>query len=238
MALSTWLYRHGLIIEPLTPARQEPMEVCEQLKHSEPRLGDVNRILFLHGYTSQRPAGHWMRLSAAALRNHGHQVWYPQFPNPDFPKTQDWQALLAQESKMMDEVLGGDKIVIAHSLGAVNWLLGALTDRFDKPFDRVLLVAIPDPIATAEAPGIEGEALDFDHPRLGPQIQKWGKSIQVLASDKDRWQPNGTAFYRSLELETTTVSGAGHFTLGDGYGIYSGLIDWVNSANPQDLQRH
>ena len=138
---------------------------------------------------------------------------------------------------MMDEVELGEKIVIAHSLGTVNWLLGALTNQFKKPFDRVLLVAIPDPIATSEAPGIKDEALDFDHPLLKPQLQKWGSSIMALASETDAWQPNGTGFYSPLGLETIIVPGAGHFSLSDGFGKYQGVLDWVQSARPQDLLR-
>jgi hypothetical protein len=179
-----------------------------------------------------------MRFSAAELRNQGNQVWYPQFPNPDFPDSQDWQALLNQEAAMMDEVESGEKIVIAHSLGAVNWLLGALTDQFPKPFDRVLLVAIPDPAVTSQAPGIKGEALDYQHPNLVAQIHKWAKSITVLASDKDRWQPNGPGFYDSLGLETLIFPGAGHFSADDGFGVYQGIAKWVKTSNPLDLLSH
>jgi len=85
-----------------------------------------------------------MRLTAVAVRNQGHQVWYPRFPAPDTPDTEEWQDLLRQESNMMDEVDGGE-MCIAHSLGTTNWLIGALNDIYQKLFDRVLLVAPPDP---------------------------------------------------------------------------------------------
>lgn len=176
-----------------------------------------------------------MRLTAARLRSAGHQVWYPQFPNPETPNPQDWQDLLRQESNMMDEVEGGEKIVIAHSLGTINWLYGALTDLYNKPFDRALLVAIPDPAMTAETTGIEGEPMDFRNPALKPQINKWAGSVVAVASDKDRWQPNGTGFYQSLGLETIVVQGAGHFSLDDGWGAWSGLNKWAESADPAHL---
>jgi predicted alpha/beta hydrolase family esterase len=197
----------------------------------------VKKILFLHGWTNVRPEGHWMRLTAAALRNQGHQVWYPQFPSPATPKPQEWQDLLRQESNMMDEVEGEEKIVIAHSLGTSNWILGALTNLFTKPFDRVLLVAIPDPVMTSDAPGIEGDPINFELPQLKPQLEKWGKGLQAVASDQDRWQPNGIAFYKSLAINTEVVPGAGHFSLDDGWGRWPGLERWVESANPQDLKQ-
>ncbi len=195
----------------------------------------MSKVLLLHGWTNRRPEGHWMRLTAAALRNQGHQVWYPQFPNPDTPNPADWQDLLRQEANMMDEVEGGEKIVIAHSLGTINWIYGALTDLFIKPFDRALLVAIPDPVMTSETSGIEGEPMDFDNPALAPALTKWSGAITAVASDKDRWQPNGTGFYQSLGLETVEVKGAGHFSLDDGWGKWSGMESWVETANPQAL---
>jgi predicted alpha/beta hydrolase family esterase len=195
----------------------------------------VAKVLLLHGWTNKRPEGHWMRLTAAALRNQGHQVWYPQFPNPDTPNPADWQDLLRQEANMMDEVEGGEKIVIAHSLGTINWIYGALTDLFNKPFDRALLVAIPDPAMTSETSGIEGDPMNFDNPALASALNSWSKSVTAVASDKDRWQPNGIGFYQSLEIETVEVKGAGHFSLDDGWGKWSGLENWVETANPQGL---
>ena len=136
---------------------------------------------------------------------------------------------------MMDEVEGGEKIVIAHSLGTINWIYGALTDLFNNPFDRALLVAIPDLVMTSETSGIEGEPMDFDNPALAPALTKWSGAITAVASDRDRWQPNGTGFYQSLGLETVEVKGAGHFSLDDGWGKWSGMESWVETANPQAL---
>lgn len=176
-----------------------------------------------------------MRLTAARLRNAGHQVWYPQFPSPETPNPADWQDLLRQESNMMDEVEVGEKIVIAHSLGTINWLYGALNDLFNKPFDRALLVAIPDPVMTSETPGIEGEPLDFRNPALVPAMNKWAGSVTAVASDKDRWQPNGKDFFSGLGIKTVEIQGAGHFSLDDGWGEWPGLLSWVASDNPTDL---
>jgi predicted alpha/beta hydrolase family esterase len=176
-----------------------------------------------------------MRITAATLRNQGHQVWYPQFPAPETPNPSDWQDLLRQESNMMDEVEGGEKIVIAHSLGTINWIYGALTDLFNKPFDRALLVAIPDPVMTSETNGIEGEPLNFANPALAQALKKWSGNVTAVSSDKDRWQPNGTDFYRSLEIPTIEIQNAGHFSLDDGWGKWQGLVSWVATSNQGSL---
>jgi len=198
----------------------------------------VKKILIHHGWTNIRPIGHWARLAAAALRNNGHQVWYPQFPDPDTPNTSKWQELLQQEVNMMDEVEGGEKIAICHSLGTTNWLIAAMNDLFDKPFDRVLLVAPPDPNQLTQAEGIEGSPLDLDDPELSLSAHKWAKDLTVIASDDDQWLPRGVQIYApALNLEPLIFPGAGHFSFDQGWGKWSGLAKWVETANPQDLMQ-
>lgn len=195
----------------------------------------MKKILLLHGWTNKRPEGHWLRLTAAELRARGHQVWYPQFPNPERPNPADWQELLRQESNMMDEAPGKAKVAIAHSLGAINWLQGALVDLFNKPFDRVLLVAPPDPEMKIDLEPV-AEPLNLSNPLLAPQAQKWAGELTVIASNNDKWLPRGVGIYEeALGIKPVIFENAGHFSLDDGWGPWVGLINWVESANVQDL---
>jgi uncharacterized protein len=197
----------------------------------------VKKILLHHGWTNKRPEGHWLRLTAAALRTQGHQVWYPQFPEPDRPNPDDWQNIISQEAKMMDEVSGGEKIAIAHSLGCLNWMLAAMTGKFEIPFDRVLFVAPPDPIKTDEAEGIKGEPMNLHHPDLLPAIKANTKSFTIVASENDRWLPRGIKIYEdALQQKAVVVPGAGHFSLDDGWGKWSGLIKWIETVEESSLQ--
>ena len=196
----------------------------------------MKKILLHHGWTNKRPEGHWLRLTAAELRSRGHQVWYPQFPEPDKPNPEDWQTIIRQEAQMMDEVEGGEKIAITHSLGCMNWMLAAMTGQFEKPFDRVLFVAPPDPIKTDEADGIGGEPMDLSNPLLLPAIKANAKSFTIIASDNDRWLPRGIKIYEeALRQQAVVLPGAGHFSLDDGWGPWPGLLSWVESDNHQDL---
>ena len=177
-----------------------------------------------------------MRFTTATLRSSGHQVLYPQFPNPDTPKPYEWQELLHQEANMLDEIQGGEKILVAHSLGTINFIYGALTEIFNKPFYRVLLVAPPDPIMTSETEGIEGEPIDLSNPLIKSMVHKSTKSLTVIASDNDRWLPRGVDIYREpLGVEPLIYPGAGHFSLDDGWGEWPGLIKWIETGNDQDL---
>lgn len=196
----------------------------------------MKKVLLLHGWTNKRPEGHWLRLSAAALRSAGHQVLYPQFPNPDTPNPADWQELLRQEANMLDEIEGGEKILVAHSLGTTNFIYGCLDEIFNQPFDRVLFVAPPDPVMTNETEGIEGETLNLDNPLIKPMVQKYAKSLTVIASDNDRWLPRGVGIYKEpLGVEPIIYKAAGHFSLDDGWGKWQGLLNWIESADPKDL---
>jgi uncharacterized protein len=196
----------------------------------------VKKVLFHHGWTNKRPEGHWMRLSTSKLRSMGHQVLYPQFPDPDTPHPEKWQELLRQEANMLDEIEGGEKILVAHSLGTINFIYGALNDIFANPFDRVLLVAPPDPIMTSETSGIKGEPLDLTNPLIEPAVKKWAKSLSVIASENDRWLPRGVGIYKApLGVEPVIYPGAGHFSLDDGWGEWPGLIRWIETGNDQDL---
>lgn len=138
----------------------------------------------------------------------------------------------------MDEAGDGEKIAIAHSLGTTNWLFGALNDIFIKPFDRVLLVAPPDPTLTEEAEGIESDPLNLRDPMLMPQAKKWAREMTLIASDNDRWLPRGVGIYQGpLGISPIILKNAGHFSLDDGWGPWPGLIDWIESADQQDLLR-
>ena len=137
---------------------------------------------------------------------------------------------------MMDEAPGDAKIAIAHSLGTTNWLYGALNNIFTKPFDRVLLVAPPDPTLTSEADGIEGEPLDLSNTLLAQQAKRWTKELTVIASNNDKWLPRGVGIYEgSLQTKPIIFENAGHFSLDDGWGPWPGLISWIESAKSQDL---
>jgi predicted alpha/beta hydrolase family esterase len=177
-----------------------------------------------------------MRLSTSKLRSTGHQVLYPQVPDPDTPHPDKWQELLSQEANMLDEIQGGEKILVAHSLGTINFIYGCLDEIFNNPFDRVLLVAPPDPIQTGDTEGIQGEPLDLSNPLIAPMVQKFAKSLTVIASDNDRWLPRGVGIYKApLGVEPVIYPGAGHFSLDDGWGEWPGLIRWIETGNDQDL---
>lgn len=198
----------------------------------------MKKVLLLHGWKNNRPEGHWLRHSATDLRNRGQQVWYPQFPDPDEPKAQAWQELLLAEEAMMNEAQGSEKIAIAHSLGCINWLVAARTMAFQKPFDRVLFVAPPDP-QLLQATTAESGATNLYDEDVIPAINRYAKEFHILSSDQDRWLPRGIeeTYEKPLGIKAHIFIGGQHFSLEDGFGPWRGIADWVMSANPADLMQ-
>ena len=194
------------------------------------------KVLILHGWTNRRQQGHWQRHLATALREQGHIVAYPQFPNTDTPKLDEWQELLGAELDILAEVNAQETIVIGHSLGCVNWIQGAASGLISKPVDRVLLVAPADPRMLGE---VEGLNVDLNNPEVAAATHASTASLTVLASDKDKWTPRGiqATFGEPLGLEAVILPGAGHLSLDDGFGFWQGVIDWVNDPKADLTKR-
>ena len=194
------------------------------------------KVLILHGWTNRRQPGHWQRHLAKALREQGHIVAYPQFPNTDNPKLDEWQELLAAELDLLSEVSDGETVVVGHSLGCVNWIQGAASGLISTPVDRVLLVAPADPRMLGE---VEGLKVDLADPGVVQATHASTSSLTVLASEKDKWTPRGiqATFGDPLGLEAVILPGAGHLSLDDGFGYWQGVIDWVNDPKADLTKR-
>lgn len=194
------------------------------------------KVLILHGWTNRRQPGHWQRHLANELRKQGHLVAYPQFPDTDHPKLDQWQDLLAAELDILAEIDAGETVVIGHSLGCINWIQGASTGLIAKPVDRVLLVAPADTRLLGE---VENLNVDLADPSVAAATHASTASLTILASDKDKWTPRGiqATFGEPLGLTPLIMPGAGHLSLDDGFGYWQGVIDWVNDPKADLTKR-
>ena len=195
------------------------------------------RVLINHGLANRRWPDHWQRHLANALRRQGHLVSYAQFPNPESPSLDEWQALLIAEAELLVEAGDdlGDLIFVGHSLGSLNFLWAASQAALPAHFDRVLLVAPADPTLL---PDLAIDRLDPASPELARNLVKFAGEITIVASDKDQWLPRGVAetFGKPLGIEPIVIEGAKHLSMADGWGYWQGVIDWVNDS-AADLTR-
>jgi predicted alpha/beta hydrolase family esterase len=184
------------------------------------------QVIILHGWRNHRFEGHWQRLTAAALRKQGHQVFYPQLPSPDEPRYEDWAEVILTELALAREANQGEEIVIlGHSLGCVTWLKLVEEGLTGGPVGRVLLVAPADPKLVSD---LSGYPLETEG--LGAKLASAAGSTLVVGSDGDEWIPNGVeaTFGEPFGLPFVIVPGAKHFSLTDGWGEWAGVINWVN----------
>lgn len=185
------------------------------------------RVLIMHGWTNRRQEDTWHRILVSALRHQGHQVLYPQFPSTDNPTLNEWQDLLLAELALLEEAGPGEKIVIGHSLGCVNFLHAAVEGKIKHKVDRLLFVAPADPQLLGE---IQGLNVDLSKPATKQALEAVVASLTVVGSDADPWIPEGVqqTFADPLGVQAVVIEGAGHFKGDEGWGKWQGLLDWVN----------
>ncbi|MEN9715966.1 MAG: hypothetical protein RJA35_1433 [Actinomycetota bacterium] len=192
-------------------------------------------VLINHGWTNVRQAEHWQRKLAVELRRQGHQVFYPQYPNTQEPKFEDWSWLLKSELEILLETRGDstdEVIVIGHSLGNVLWLKAALTGVLPEGFqaNRLLMVAPPERTGISVLPSFD--IIESDE-QLRQALRDSAAEITLLGSDNDPWSPSGlqVAIGDQLGLQAIVIPGAKHLSGSDGWGKWQGVIDWVNDKN-------
>ncbi|MDX2809738.1 RBBP9/YdeN family alpha/beta hydrolase, partial [Streptomyces scabiei] len=115
-----------------------------------PTADGPRAFLILHGWQNLRPAAHWQHWLADRLTDLGHEVAYPQLPEPDDPDLERW---LAELDALLGELAGRRITVVCHSLACLLWLHAvARDDVLSGPVDRVLLVAPPAPEVALDHP--------------------------------------------------------------------------------------
>ena len=139
---------------------------------------------------------------------------------------------------------GADLTVLAHSLGAINWMRhAAMVSTMGTPpgpqAARVLLVA--PPYVVREIPPLDAPpgAADFFPPVLSKAgIAAIGRETVVIASDTDDYATfDQTAAYADgLGVPIEKLAGAGHISPYYGYGEWPWVLDWclgLTSLPPQ-----
>lgn len=186
----------------------------------------VRGFLLLHGWQNRRPAGHWQHWLAEQLRTDGHQVRYPQLPDPDTPDLGVCLNVLAAEVEQLRRARPNEIVVVCHSLACALWLHAVTNpDRHGLPVDRVLLVAPPSPRFTADHPEIS----QFTPPPLtAAQLAAAAPGgTRLVAADDDPYCPEGAATaHPVLRDDVDLLLGAGHLDLDAGYGPWPAVLAW------------
>lgn len=190
-------------------------------------------FLILHGWGGNKPA-HWQEHLAMKLTEAGTDVRYPKMPDPMHPEPGAWMEALHAAL----EAIPGDATltVLAHSLGAINWMHhAAMSETSPSPHigpkaDRVLLVA--PPYIIREIPPLDaptGVADFFPPPLSKGGITALAHQTVLIASDTDDYATfdQSSAYAAGLGIDIQKLPGGGHISPYYGYGEWPWVLDWA-----------
>jgi predicted alpha/beta hydrolase family esterase len=190
----------------------------------------VKHLLIVHGWGNTRAEDHWQRHLAVESRKSGFSVHYPQLPDTETPNFADWAEVLIAELEMIAAVSkpGDEVIAVTHSLGCSTWLRLAVDGLLPVKVDRLLMVAPADTSLLTDVPSFIVEPT----PLVAEALKASASEVLLLGSDADPWSPRGLqeTYATPLCIDPIIIEGAKHLALGDGWGRWQGVIDWV--ANP------
>ena len=183
------------------------------------------RVLVLHGWHGSGE-GHWQPWLADELRAAGHHVAFPDLPACDEPCPHAWGGTLHAQLALLAAAPGGERVVVAHSLGCVLWLREAARVAPAHRPDRVVLVA--PPCRDARVP----QLADF-YPADADEaaVRAAAGSTRLVCSDDDPYCPHvdgaRTAWGAPLGIPTDLLPGQGHLNVEAGYGAWPAMLDLV-----------
>ncbi|MFI7295570.1 RBBP9/YdeN family alpha/beta hydrolase [Streptomyces sp. NPDC050121] len=178
-------------------------------------------FLILHGWQNHRPEDHWQHWLADRLTALGHDVVYPQLPDPDDPGLPEWLGELERHLRELPDA--DDRVVVAHSLSVPLWLHAVARETPGVgDVDRVLLVAPPSGPVLAGYP----EVAEFVPPPL--DALELPTPTRLVAGDDDPYCPEGvqTVYGDPLGLTAELLPGAAHLDLDAGYGSWPSVLEW------------
>lgn len=170
------------------------------------------RVLILHGLDGSGP-DHWQRWLEQQLREAGHEVVFPDLPNPTNPKRSEWLATLEPLRESADTV-------VCHSLACCLFLHHRAGGGPEAR--RALLVAppcrddVPEIADFLPAPTTAG---------LVPEAELW-------AGDDDPYCPAGagSVYAVPLGIPYDISEGTGHLNPDVGLGPWPRVLEWVLSG--------
>ncbi len=177
------------------------------------------RFVILHGWENRRPSDHWEHWLSDELAARGHEVDYPQLPEPDAPDLATWLELLD------GLVTRGEREVtlVAHSLATSLWLTRLARGGSTGLVTRLALVAVPSP--SMLAPTIVGSFVGF-----APRLEALpGVETRVFEGEGDEYSPGGLRAEFDVDpgVPVELVPGGGHLIPATGFGPWPRMLEWA-----------
>jgi len=185
-------------------------------------------VLLVHGHTGAGPE-HWQSWLAGELAHVGGVVDVPQFTEPDHPDLETWLAELTHHLEAAPKA--AERVVLAHSCGAVLWLHHAARlaeDRGALRFDRALLVAPPGP--RWHSPDVHGFT---PAPLDAAGVRRAAAWTQLVVGDDDEACSVDEAvdMAAALKIDLDVIPGGAHLNTAAGYGRWPAVLDWIGDRH-------
>ncbi len=172
------------------------------------------KVLILHGWGgSDYP--HWQAWSASELIKENYIVSFPELPNKDFPKLDEWLEFLEKEFNHFKP-----DIVVCHSLANILWF-HFVQNKDIKAIDKLMLVA-----PVKQDCQIEELKSFFPYP-IVKDLK--AKEIIMVGSTNDPYMSVDEIMdlQSSLNIGLKILDEAGHINAASGYGELSCAVDWI-----------
>ena len=167
----------------------------------------------------------------------GERVHYPKMPTPEAP---DLKCMAARLKDELDEIArqtpDARPIVLAHSLGGINWMHFAASRGAAAPqvADRVLLVAPPYIVPQVLPIDVTPAVAPFFPPPCDPAaIKAAARETVLIASDTDDYATYDQSCGYARDLDIPTTSSPAPVTSAPTTATASGPGSWTGaSAEP------
>lgn len=165
----------------------------------------------MHGYGGKHEE-HWQSYLNNALKDKSRSIIYPDFPNPDRPKLNEWLMFLDEKLKGLDPA---SLVVAGHSLGCSLWLHYIAKHKNIIP-KKVFLVSPP-----LNDCGVIEIANFFPLPDLDLNKQDY----LIIGSDNDNFilEKEFEILAKNLKIPLKILHNAGHIN-----APVHGYWNWMN----------
>jgi predicted alpha/beta hydrolase family esterase len=172
------------------------------------------KVLIIHGWGGSSEA-HWQWYLSNDLKKRNYDVFFPDFPNKDLPKYEEWLPFLKKEFDMIQP-----DIVVCHSLANILWF--HFVSKYDISVIKKLMLVSP------VRKNCKIKELETFFPYPIPTNLK-AKEIIMVGSTNDPFMDEDEIMdlQSQLNVGLKIIEDGGHINTDSGYGKLSCAFDWI-----------